>query len=91
MNYENQRILYNAPAVLHELDAPDIARPGVQITRGGPIDRGSFANMIKRGLKLPLDRARNTSITIDKGVVGEETWLNFEDYSAIAERSDFPI
>jgi hypothetical protein len=91
MSLKDCKIDYEAPAVLHEREAAGPIVTGVQYFRGGPIAQGTFADMIVMGRGLPPERAVNTSITIDPGVAGDATFLEFDRYSEIAERSDFPV
>jgi hypothetical protein len=91
MSLKDCKIKYEAPAVLHERVAAGPIVTGVQYFRGGPIAQGTFADMILMGRGLPPERAVNTSITVDADVAGGETFLEFEQYSEIAERADFPF
>jgi hypothetical protein len=90
MSLRDCKIEYDALAVLHERVPAGPIRSGVQFLRGGPIAQGTVARMIKVGMAVPPDRAVNTSITVDHHVAGGETFLEFGQYSEIAQRSDFP-
>lgn len=84
------KIVYDATAVLHEHVTAGPAACGVQFFRGGPINEGTFAEMIKFGMALPPDRAINTSITIDCYVAEGRTLLEFEEYREFGKRADYP-